>query len=223
MIARSASISHALGRDLVHRRRVGDEGAGADLAAGAGCRRNLHQRDGALGRAVRSRNVREAQVARHQDRDELREVHRAAAAEADHRVGIGRLRRGDGGLEVRQVGLGLDVAEQRRVPEAQDVEAGGVHLVGDDEGARAGRPPPIHRASVSTSPAPKRTIAGRCISSGRCRVSMGFSSGDREPAGLLNLRVGIEAGGEQAAGVGLDAGSRRSRAPGRSRRRGPSP
>ena len=94
-------------------------------------------------RAVRAGDVGQPQVAGDQHRDELGEVHRAAAAEADHRVGPGRLGGGDRGLEVRQVGLGLHLAEERGVRQAEDVEAGGVDLVGDDEGpARAGRGEP---------------------------------------------------------------------------------
>ena len=130
----------ALGRDLVHRRRVGDQRAGADLAAGAGGRRDLGERDaGASGARFGPEMSAQALVAGHQDRDELGEIHGAAAAEADHGVGAGRLGGGDRGLEVRQVGLGLHLAEERGVGQAEDVEARRVDLVGDDEGApRAG-------------------------------------------------------------------------------------
>ena len=65
------------------------------------------------------------------------------------RVGPRRLRRRDRGLEVRQVGLGLHLAEERGVRQPEDVEAGGIDLVGDDEGSpRAGRA--SQAASVST-------------------------------------------------------------------------
>ena len=94
-------------------------------------------------RAVRAGDVGQPHVARDEHGDELGEVHRAAAAEADDRVGLGRLGGGDRGLEVRQVGLGLHLAEERGVRQAEDVEAGGVDLVGDDEGAAgAGRVEP---------------------------------------------------------------------------------
>ena len=147
----------------------------------------------------------QALVAGDEDGDELGEVHGAAAAEADDRVGVGRLGRGDGGLEVRQVGLGLDVAEERGVARPRMSRRAALTLSATTKGRRA----PVaasQAARVSTWPAPKRTIGGRCISIGFCRVGMGVSSGEGEPAGLLDLRVGVEAGGEQAAGVGLGAG-----------------
>ena len=68
-----------------------------------------------------------------EDRDELRQVHGAAAAEADDGVGSIRLGRGDRGLEVRQVGLRLDVAEQPGVRQAEHVEARRVDPVRNDE------------------------------------------------------------------------------------------
>ena len=124
MIAMSASICDALGRDLVHRRRVGDQRAGADLAAGAGGGRDLGEDDAAGGRAVRAGDVGQALVAGDEDGDELGEVHGAAAAEADDGVGIGGLGGGDGGLEVGEVGLGLHVAEEGGFAEGRGCRGG---------------------------------------------------------------------------------------------------
>ena len=76
------------------------------------------------GRAVRAGDVGQAQVAGDEHGDELGEVHGAAAAEADDRVGPGRLGGGDGGLEVRQVGLGLHLAEERGVRRGRGCRGG---------------------------------------------------------------------------------------------------
>ena len=78
-------------------------------------------------------------------------------------------------------------------------------------------------ASVSTWPAPKRRMAGRCISIGDCRVSMGSL--------LRRLRAFVPSGppgpgrGRRRAGGGcrVGGGFRRWRGRCRSRRRGPFP
>ena len=62
--------------------------------------------------AVRAGDVGEAELGGGEDGDELGEIHRAAAAEADDGVGVGGLGGGDGGFEVGEVGLGLHVAEE---------------------------------------------------------------------------------------------------------------
>ena len=222
MIAMSASICDALGRDLVHRRRVGDQRAGADLAAGAGRRRDLDQRDAALRRAVRARRCRAGACRsrrgrRRAWRDPWR-CRRRSRSRRRHRPPSPRRRRPRGSA-------GRARASPRRRARRSRRPRMSRRAAFTLSATTKGRRTPVassQAARVSTWPAPKRTIAGRCISIGVLQGSAwGLSSGDGEPAGLLDLGVGVEAGGEQAAGVGLLRGSRRSRGRCRSRRRWP--
>ncbi len=215
----------ALGRDLVHRRRVGDQRPRPDLAAGAGGRRDLRERDACAsargsGRRCRAAASRSAtstatSLARSIALPPPKPITASASAALAAATAASRFGRS---------GSGFTSPKSAASVEPEDVEAGGVHLVGDDEGT-AGRRSPRARRRGSR---PGRRRSGRsrdaASRSGCCRVSIGrSSSGDGEPAGLLDLGVGVEAGGEQAAGVGLLRASRRSRGRCRSRRRGPSP
>ena len=103
----------ALHRELVLRRRIGDEGARAGLAAGAGRGRDLDQSDAPAGHLLGSDNLMKRLSASRQHRHELGKIHGAAAAEADNEIGPGLLGQGQRALQVRDVGLGLHLAENR--------------------------------------------------------------------------------------------------------------
>ena len=82
----------ALHRQLVLRRRIGDQRARARLAARAGGGRHLHEGDAPAGHLLRPHDLVDGLAAAGQHGGELREVHGAAAAEADDQLGLGVFR-----------------------------------------------------------------------------------------------------------------------------------
>ena len=165
MIAMSASISTLSVAILFIVVRVGDECAGADLAAGTGRRRNLHQRDAALRRAVRPRDFRQrsslatstaTSLARSMALPPPKPITASASAAFAAATAASRFGKSGSGFTSPKSSTSSRPRTSRRAAFTLSATTKGRRTpAASSQGAR-----------VSTWPAPKRTIPGRCISIG---------------------------------------------------------
>jgi len=133
--------------------------------ARAGGGRDLGEGDPAFRRTIRPGDPRQPLVARHQDGHELHKIHRTAAAEAD--AGIGCLGGTDSGLE----GLRFRLPEQVRVLQPEQIEAGRIDLISNDErtGSADRGGPGGERLDLASAEADD---GGRRISIKSCRIDI---------------------------------------------------
>ena len=94
---------------------VAENGDRRHLAAGAGRGRDAGQPQGAASDEIRPKDVHDALAAVEQRRDQLGDVHGAAAAQAHDRIGLAGARDRQGGLEFLQGRLAEQVMPQGRL------------------------------------------------------------------------------------------------------------
>ena len=212
----------ALHRELVAAGRIGDERAGAGFAAGAGGGRHLHQRHAAAGNLLGARRCRQRSViAGAEHGDQLGEIHRAAAAEADDEVGRDLARHRHRLFEIGQIRFGLDVAEHldrsgqrqlstRRALKGSEITSGRCAPIRSAKRAAAAIVPHPNSTQVGRSDFDRREGVGHCASALDRLWSYGGAAG--QPLGIIDgldqaVLVGDALAGDVEGGAVIDGGA----------------